>query len=55
MDTYTDSFGVERCDNCGETTDECVCACVECGDAVADCACDEGPSYPAVTSLDDED
>jgi hypothetical protein len=48
MDTYTDSFGVERCDNCAEPVAECACCCVECGDHVAECACDEGPAYPAV-------
>lgn len=48
METYVDDNGVERCDNCGATTDDCACACVECGDHVMDCVCDEGPSYPAV-------
>jgi hypothetical protein len=48
LETYTDDNGDERCDNCGDTTQECVCACSECGDGVAECACDEGPTYPAV-------
>jgi hypothetical protein len=50
METYVDADGVERCDNCGETTGaECECRCVECGDHVTECACDDGPTYPAVT------
>ncbi len=48
MDTYTDSFGVERCDNCGEELGNCACTCDECGDNIHECACDEGPTYPAV-------
>lgn len=48
VQTYTDDDGTERCDNCGEPTDECVCYCVECGDHVTECACDDGPTYPAV-------
>lgn len=47
METYTDNDGAERCDNCNETVDECVCACVVCDDPVMECACDEGPTYPA--------
>lgn len=50
MDTYTDDQDAERCDNCGELVDECVCRCVECGDALDECACDEGPTYPATPS-----
>lgn len=50
LDTYADDNGTERCDNCNETTDDCVCRCVECGDAVEECACSEGPAYPAVWS-----
>ena len=48
LETHTDDYGDERCDNCNETTDECVCACDECGDQVAECACEEGPTYPDV-------
>lgn len=49
METYIDSFGVERCDNCGEDVNECACACTVCGDVVMECSCPEGPSYPAVS------
>lgn len=50
METYLDADGVLRCDNCGETADaDCVCHCAVCGDHVTECACDEGPTYPAVT------
>jgi hypothetical protein len=49
METYVDTEGVERCDNCDEATDECACCCVVCGDAVAECSCEEGPTYPAVS------
>ncbi len=48
METYVDDEGNERCDNCDEEVNECVCACAVCGDAVAECSCDEGPAYPAV-------
>jgi len=46
--TYTDDTGTERCDNCKDPADDCVCACTTCGDAVEECACDDGPAYPAV-------
>lgn len=46
---YLDADGVERCDNCDEAAGECACCCVVCEDHVADCACDEGPTYPAVS------
>ncbi len=48
METYTDSQGVEHCDNCGADVDTCDCRCTECGDLVQECACDEGPTYPVV-------
>lgn len=48
IDSYTDADGVERCGNCNDTMDECVCACSDCGDHVTECACDDGPSYPTV-------
>lgn len=49
METYVDADGVERDDNCNEPVGECVCCCVVCGDHVSECACDEGPTYPAVS------
>lgn len=50
LETYEEADGVQRCDNCSETVEECVCACVECGDHVSECACEEGPLYPAVSN-----
>lgn len=44
IDTYADD--TERCDNCNDTTEDCVCRCVECGDAPEECACPEGPRLP---------
>jgi hypothetical protein len=41
MDTYTDTYGVERCDECGEELGYCECVCPDCGDSVHECACDE--------------
>lgn len=41
--------GDEICDNCGDSVDECVCACVQCGDGVVECCCEDGPAYPAVS------
>ena len=41
MDTYTDSFGRECCDQCGEEIGYCDCVCDECGDNIHECACDE--------------
>ena len=50
VETYTDDDGTERCDNCDETAGgDCVCCCAECGDHVTECACEDGPTYPAVT------
>lgn len=49
METYINEHGVECCDNCGESVEDCACYCVECSDAVAECACEEGPTYPAVS------
>lgn len=44
--TYTDAAGVERCDDCNETTEECACVCPECGDGVHECACTDLESAP---------
>lgn len=39
-ETYVDAEGVERCDNCDETIDECDCRCDDCGDHIhTECAC----------------
>lgn len=41
-ETYIDSEGQERCDECEELLHECVCVCSDCGDSIQECACDEG-------------
>ncbi len=41
METYIDSEGIERCDNCDEPIGECPCICPGCGDCLLDCACSE--------------
>lgn len=48
MKTYTDEYGVERCDHCGDMLDDCACRCTACGEHVRECACSDGPHYPAV-------
>ncbi len=54
LEFYTDANGDERCDNCGDLAQECVCACSDCGDHVTECSCDEGPTYPAVNRLNED-
>lgn len=39
--TFTDSFGVERCDDCCEPAADCACICDRCGDRDDECACYE--------------
>lgn len=41
METYFDDDGVERCDDCENTVEECDCVCDVCGDMLQDCACEE--------------
>lgn len=38
VETYIDAQGVERCDDCDETLDDCACTCPEAGDSVHECA-----------------
>jgi hypothetical protein len=39
IETYTDSEGIERCDECEQPAHECWCVCGDCGDNATDCAC----------------
>ena len=43
-ESYTDEDDLERCDDCDEAIDDCVCACDVCGDRPFECACGYDPA-----------